>query len=128
VVVVDTYAVVGLDRPFVDPDDGYLVFLNGTETPQPIGLLVEAIDGITRHHVESVSPPRTGGTAIDDRWFRATIVGDGSTAVPVFDSHQLIAAIHAGERTDMTRTIQQTDTEPTSDDRTPTDPPSGAYR
>ncbi|WP_416838714.1 chemotaxis protein CheW [Haloferax sp. DFSO52] len=93
-VAVDTYAVVGCDRPFSDPTDAYLVFLDRSETPQPIGLLVEAVDGIERHHVESVSPPTEGSAPLDDRWFRAAITDGDDTDIHVFDSHQLIAALH----------------------------------
>jgi purine-binding chemotaxis protein CheW len=124
VVVVDTYAVVGLDRPFVDPDEGYLVLLKQDDTPQPIGLLAEEIDGITRRHVDTVSPPRTGGTSVDDRWFRATIEGDGGRDVPVFDSQQLVAALHAARGSDM-NTMQQTDAEDVRADRDRTEDRSG---
>ena len=97
VVAVDTYAVVGQDRPFADPANAYLVLLDGDDTPQPTGLLVEAVDGIERHHVESVSPPTEGGAPLDDRWFRAVISDDDSPDIHVFDSHQLIAALHPAD-------------------------------
>ncbi|KAB1197170.1 MULTISPECIES: chemotaxis protein CheW [Haloferax] len=94
VVAVDTYAVVGLDRPFADPENAYLLLLDSSDTPQPVGLLVEAVDGIERRHVESVSPPTEGGAPLDDRWFRAAITDDDAPDIHVFDSHQLIAALH----------------------------------
>ncbi|KTG31012.1 chemotaxis protein CheW [Haloferax profundi] len=93
-VAVDTYAVVGCDRPFADPEDAYLVLLDRHDTPQLVGLLVEAVDGIERHHVDTVSPPDEGSAPLDDRWFRATIGDDETPDIHVFDSHQLLAAIH----------------------------------
>ncbi|KAB1186629.1 MULTISPECIES: chemotaxis protein CheW [Haloferax] len=93
-VAVDTYAVVDCERPFSDPEDAYLVLLDRQETPQLVGLLVEAVDGIYRHHVDTVSQLTDGDVPLDDRWFRA-VIEDGETPdIHVFDSHQLIAAIH----------------------------------
>jgi chemotaxis signal transduction protein len=94
VVAIDTYEVVGADRPFSDPEDAYLIVLDRRDTPQPVGLLVESVDGIERHHVETVSPPSEGVSPLDDHWFRAKIVSDAGPDVPVFDSHQLLAAVH----------------------------------
>lgn len=94
VVVADTYAVVGTDRPFTAPEDAYLVVLDEDETPQLVGFLVEAVDGIERRHVESVSPPTEGGAPLDDRWFRAVVADGGGSDIHVFDSHQLVAALH----------------------------------
>jgi purine-binding chemotaxis protein CheW len=102
VVAVDTYAVVGLDRPCVDPADGYLVLLNRDDTPQPIGFVVETVDGIEQRHVDTVSPPRATDTPVDDRWFRATVVDDEGRDVPVFDDSQLVAAIHRQQPTEVT--------------------------
>jgi purine-binding chemotaxis protein CheW len=120
VVAVDTYAVVGLDRPFADPGDAYLVLLNRRDTPQPVGLLVEAVEGIRRRHVESVSPPRESGSDVADRWFRATVVDEEASDVPVFDSHQLVAAIHPreGGRRDATRQ-RESEIMTENDNRTP---------
>ncbi|WP_411965480.1 chemotaxis protein CheW [Haloferax sp. YSMS24] len=97
VVAVDTYAVVGQERPFADPENAYLVLLDRDDTPQPTGLLVETVDGIERHHVESVVPPTEGGTPLDDRWFRAAITDGDGPDIHVFDSHQLIAALHPAD-------------------------------
>ncbi|WP_410765571.1 chemotaxis protein CheW [Haloferax sp. DFSO60] len=94
VVAIDTYEVVGIDRPFSDPEGGYLIVLDRGDTPQPVGLLVESVDGIERHHIETVSPPSEGVAPLDDDWFRAKIVSETGPDVPVFDSHQLLAAIH----------------------------------
>lgn len=96
-VAVDTYAVVGLDRPFDDPADAYLILLNREETPQPVGLLVEAVDGLERHHVDTVSPPREGASRLDDRWYRAIIAEDDAPETAVIDCHSLLAAIHTAE-------------------------------
>ncbi|MFC7204514.1 chemotaxis protein CheW [Haloferax namakaokahaiae] len=95
VVAVDTYAVVGSTRPFSDPKDAYLIVLDRGETPQPVGLLVEAVDGIDRHHVETVSPPSEDVAPLDDHWFRASIVSETGPDIPVFDSHQLLAALQS---------------------------------
>jgi purine-binding chemotaxis protein CheW len=92
-VAVDTYAVVDCERPFTDPEEAYLVLLDRADTPQLVGLLVEAVDGIERHHVDTVSPPTEGSAPLSDRWFRATIRGDEPSDIYVFDSHQLLAAL-----------------------------------
>lgn len=94
IVAIDTYEVVGRNRPFSTPEDAYLILLDRDDTPQPVGLLVESVDGIERHHIKSVSPPSEGVAPLDDHWFRAKIVTDAGPDVPVFDSHQLLAAIH----------------------------------
>lgn len=88
VVAVDPYAVLGRDRPFENDAEGTLIVLDRSETPQPAGLVVEAVDGIERRPVESVVP----AVDEDDRPFRAAIERDDGR-VPVVDVARLIAAV-----------------------------------
>lgn len=93
VVALDTYEILGLERPFVNPEDGYLVLLNREDTSQPVGFLVEAVDGIRRRHVDAVVPTQVEDLPLEDHWFRATVVRDDDSDVHVFDGAQFLVAV-----------------------------------
>jgi chemotaxis signal transduction protein len=92
VVAVDTYELFGLDRPFDSPRDAHFVVLDGDETPQPMGLLVEVVDGIERHHIDDISPLGENDSPLEDHWFRASLEVD-ETRVQVFEGHRIVSEL-----------------------------------
>lgn len=68
-----------------------LVVFTRSDDDQPVGILVDRIDGIEAHSVDVIEPATTAEAAPDDRerdLFKAVI--DGET--PVFDPDELIDA------------------------------------
>lgn len=92
-VAVDTYELLELERPFAEPEEAHFIALAEDQTPQPIGLLVEAVDGIERHHIETVAQPEVGESPLSDHWFKASIVTETEANAQVFDARQLITEL-----------------------------------
>lgn len=68
-----------------------LVVFTRSGHDQPVGILVDGIDGVEAHAVDVIEPATTAAAGADDRergWFKAVV--DGET--PVFDPEELIGA------------------------------------
>ena len=90
-VAIDPAVVLG--TPHRDGGIRALVVLDRTETPHPVGLLVDAVAGIERYGVESVKPADEHDA--EEGPYRATIDTEDGDRVPVFDVGGLVAAVEA---------------------------------
>ncbi|MGM0592585.1 MAG: chemotaxis protein CheW, partial [Halobacteriota archaeon] len=83
-VIVDTHALVGLDRPLTHEEDGIVVVLRHEAASQPVGLELAAVDGIEWHPVETLES--VGETGLrppaDDQWFKAVLRGEADSDGP----------------------------------------------